>query len=154
MLSDILKEQVGIGVDIVKQAVSKDSATGKTANSIEGKSDDNSLQILGRAFIEALETGRGPRKSSDDGGFKDSMLEYMKARGIGLGLSEKKRENLAKFLVLKINREGDQLYKMGGGRDVYSTALAKFAENLEKVVADYMFQQASEKVFQSLTGIE
>jgi hypothetical protein len=154
MLSDILKAEVKKGVDIVKQNVAKYSATNKTVNSIEGTSDDNSLTILGRAFIEAMETGRGPRKSSDDGGFKDSMLEYVKARGMGLGLNEKQQENLARFLVLKINREGDQLYKMGGGRDVYSTPLAKFAENLEKVVADYMFKQASEKVFQSLTGIE
>lgn len=154
MLSDILKQQVGIGVDIVKQQVAKYSATNKTVNSIEGKSDDKSLQILGRAFIEAMETGRGPRKSTTDGGFKDSMLEYIKARGMGLGLSEKQQENLAKFLVLKINREGDQLYKMGGGRDVYTKAVEKFAADLEKTVTDYMFKQASDKVFESLKGIE
>lgn len=153
MLSDILKQQVKIGVDVVKQQVAKYSATNKTVNSIEGTSDDHSLQILGRAFIEAMETGRGPRKSSEDGGFKDSMLEYCKARGMGLGLTEKQLENLAKFLVLKINKEGDQLYKMGGGRDVYSKAVEKFAADLEKTVTDYMFKQASDKVFESLNGI-
>jgi hypothetical protein len=154
MLSEILKQKTKEGVDIVKQAVAKYSATNKTVNSIEGKSDDKSLQILGRAFIKAMETGRGPRKSSEDGGFKDSMLEYIKARGMGLGLSDKQQENLAKFLVLKINREGDQLYRMGGGRDVYTKAVEKFAEELEKTVTDYMFKQATDKVFQSLTGIE
>lgn len=154
MLSEILKQQVGIGVDIVKQQVAKYSATNKTVNSIEGTSDDKSLQILGRAFIQAMETGRGPRKSSTDGGFKDSMLEYIKARGMGLGLSEKQQENLAKFLVLKINKEGDQLYKNGGGRDVYTKALEKFVENLEKIVSDYVFEQATDKVFQSLEGIK
>lgn len=153
MLSDILKEEVKKGVDIVKQQVAKYSATNKTVNSIEGTSDDKSLQIFGRAFIEAMETGRGPRKSSDDGGFKDSMLEYVKARGMGLGLSEKQQENLAKFLVLKINREGDQLYRLGGGRDVYTKAVEKFAEELEKTVTDYMFKEASEKVFESLKGL-
>lgn len=153
MLSDILKEEVKKGVDIVKQQVAKYSATNKTVNSIEGTSDDKSLQIFGRAFIEAMETGRGPRKSSDDGGFKDSMLEYVKARGMGLGLSEKQQENLAKFLVLKINREGDQLYRLGGGRDVYTKAVEKFAEDLEKTVTDYMFKEASDKVFESLKGL-
>lgn len=153
MLSDILKEEVKKGVDIVKQQVAKYSATNKTVNSIDGTSDDKSLQIFGRAFIEAMETGRGPRKSSDDGGFKDSMLEYIKARGMGLGLSEKGQENLAKFLVLKINREGDQLYRLGGGRDVYTKAVEKFAEDLEKTVTDYMFKEASDKVFKSLEGL-
>jgi hypothetical protein len=154
MLSDILKQQVGIGVDIVKQQVAKYSATNKTVNSIEGTSDDKSLQILGRAFIKSMETGRGPRKSTTDGGFKDSMLEYIKVRGMGLGLSEKQQENLAKFLVLKINKEGDQLYKMGGGRDVYTKAVEKFAANLENIVTDFMFKQASEKVFKSLEGMK
>lgn len=153
MLSDILKEQVGIGVDIIKQSVGRYSATNKTVNSIEGISDDKSLQIKMRPFIEAMETGRGPRKSSEDGGFKDSMLEWMKARGIGSGLNEKQLKNLAKFLVLKINREGDKLYKTGGGRDVYSKAMQKFSEDLQKIVKDYMFKQASDKVYESIKGI-
>lgn len=153
MLKDILKQQVGIGVDIVKQNVAKYSATNKTVNSIEGTSDDKSLQILGRAFIEAMETGRGPRKSSEDGKFKDNMLEYMQARGIGNDLDQKGKERLAKFLVLQINRDGDKLYKAGGGRDVYSKAVEKFAEDLEKIVTDYMFKEASDKVFASLQGI-
>lgn len=154
MLNEVLKKQSEIGADLVKQAVSKHSATNKTANSVEGKSDDSSLQILARPFIEALETGRGPRKSSEDGGFKDSMLEYMKAKGIGADLSEKKREQLARFLVLRINKQGDKLYRSGGGRDVYTKVLEKFIASLTGVVANDRIIEHQNKVFESLKGID
>jgi hypothetical protein len=154
MLSDVLKQQAAIGEAMVKQAVSKYSATSKTANSIEGISGDTWLKILGREFIEAMETGRGPRKSSTDGGFKDGMLDYMKARGIGADLDEKKRENLAKFLVLKINKEGDRLHKSGQTRDVYSSVLGKFMEGLIKVVEKDQFEALQNKVTESLKGMK
>jgi len=111
MLSEVLKHQAAIGEIMVKQAVSKYSATNKTANSIEGISGDDWLKILGREFIEAMETGRGPRKSSTDSGFKDGMLEYMEARGIGSDLDQKGKENLAKFFVWNINKKGDKQHR-------------------------------------------
>jgi hypothetical protein len=153
MQTDTLKAQREIGANLIKQALAKYSATNKTVNSVEATSDDKSLQILVRPFIETLESGRGPRKSSTDGGFKDSMLEWMKARGVGANLSEKKRDQLAKFLVLKINREGDKLYKSGGNRDVYTSVLDKFTENLTEVVEKEKFSDMVDQVLESLKGI-
>jgi len=153
MLTEVLDQQGKLGVEMIRSAVSKYSATNKTADSIRYESNDTKLQIFGRAFIEGMETGRGPRKSSTDGGFKDEMLEYMKARGIGSDLDAKKRANLAKFLVLKINREGDRLYKAGGGRDVYSSALSEFIEQLIAAVTKQQFKEMQEKVTASLKGI-
>lgn len=77
MLADVLDKEGKLGVEMVKQAVSKYSATNKTANSIRYESTETTLQIFGRAFIEGMETGRGPRKSSTDEGFKDEMLDYL-----------------------------------------------------------------------------
>ena len=153
MLEQVLKEQGDIGVDLIKQAVAKYSATNKTAESIEAVNNEKRLQILGRSFIEAMETGRGPRKSSTDGGFKDSMLEWMKARGIGSDLTEKKREQLAKFLVLRINRDGDKLYKAGGNRDVYSSVVEKIIGDLVVAVEKDWVEDKKESVFDSLNGI-
>lgn len=128
MLTDTLNKYGKIGVEALRQDVNKVSATGKTADSIRYEvitsSEYTSLIIYGRAFFKALETGRGPRRSSEDSGFKDYMLEYMRAKGIGSDLSEKKRQQLAKFLVLKINREGDATFKRGG-RVVYTPTLEK-----------------------------
>jgi hypothetical protein len=122
-----------LGVEGLKKDVQKVSATGKTAESIrfEVAYEEQMwrLTYYGRQFFKALETGRGPRETDQDGNFKQNMLEYMKARGIGSDLDEKKREALARFLVLKINREGDSTYKKGG-RIVYSATLSKLVDEL------------------------
>jgi hypothetical protein len=154
MLAVILDQQGQKGVDIVKAAISKYSATGESADSVEYTSDDKSLQILAREFISAMETGRGPRKSNSDGGFKDKMLRYMQVRGIGSDLDAKKKEALAKFLVLRINKEGDKLFKKGGGRDVYTKALEKFTEELTKAVTDYQMKVYTDEVIASLKDIK
>lgn len=126
-----------LGVEMLKQNISKVTATGKTVNSISyevtSKEQTDTLTIFGRAFIDTIETGRGPRKSTQQGGFLDNMLEYMQARGIGSDLNDKKRKQLARFLVLKINREGDSTYKKGG-REVYSNDLEKYIEALKEAL--------------------
>lgn len=134
---EILDAYGKIGVEVLRQQVSTISATGKTANSIRYEVTEDRLQIFGRKFFETIETGRGPRKSSEYGGFNDSMYEYMVAKGIGADLPEKKRRQLAKFLAYRINRDGDKTYQHGG-RQVYSEALAKLVEELKKaLIADF-----------------
>lgn len=127
MLTDTLNKYGKLGVEALRQDVSKVSATGETEKSIRYEVSMGLIARLvfyGRKFFSTLETGRGPRKSNEDSGFKDYMLKYMMARGIGSDISAKKRENLAKFLVLKINREGDATFK-NGGRVVYTPTLEK-----------------------------
>jgi hypothetical protein len=134
-ITKTLNEYGAGAVQALKNDVSRISATGDTADSIryEVKSDDDSdkLTIFGRAFFSTIESGRGPRQSSTDHGFKDKMLDYMKAKGIGANLTEKKREQLAKFLVYRINKEGDKTFKQGG-RIVYSPTLDKLVAELRK----------------------
>ncbi len=133
----ILDKYGKIGVEALKQDVQKVSATGETADSIRyevsGSAETDRLQIFARAFFSTLETGRGPRKSSEQGNFQDNMLEYMKSRGIGSDLDEKKRKQLARFFTWKINKEGDQTFK-SGGRIVYSPTLTKLVAELRTAV--------------------
>ena len=114
-IRNILNNYGILGVQMLKADVQRVSATGKTANSIsyEVKSDNDSdtLTIFAREFFSALETGRGPRKSTQKGQFLEGMLEYMQARGIGSDLTDKKRRQLARFLTLRINKEGDKIYR-------------------------------------------
>lgn len=154
MLAQVLDQQGKIGVAVVKAAIEVYSATGKSADSVRYEATGTTLKIFARGYIEAMETGRGPRQSSQDGNFKDSMLEYMKAKGIGADLTPKKREQLAKFLVLRINRDGDKLWQKGGGRDVYSSALDKFVDELMAAVSKDQLEAFQAKVSASLKGIE
>lgn len=130
-----------LGVEMLKASIAGLTATGKTQRSISYKvtsdEDSDTLTIFAREAFSTIETGRGPRKSNTPGGFQDSMLEYMQARGIGADLSDKKRKQLARFLTWKINKEGDRTYKRGG-RQVYSNDLEKYIEALRKaLVKDY-----------------
>lgn len=142
MVKDVLTKYGIIGVQALKQDVQKVSATGETEDSIRFEVSQEgtvtTLFILARAFFSTLETGRGPRKSSEQGNFLDGMWEYMQARGIGADLPEKKRRQLARFLTLKINREGDKTFKQGG-RIVYSPTLTKFINELRAAVKKDLF---------------
>lgn len=137
LIKNTLNNYGVLGVQMLKAKVSAVSATGKTAESIsfQVKSDNDSdtLTIFAREFLSVLETGRGPRRSATNGGFQDSLEEWMQARGIGADLTDKKRKQLAAFLRWKINKEGDATYKKGG-RVVYSDDLEKFIEALKQAV--------------------
>jgi hypothetical protein len=137
------------GVHEIKADVARVSATGESAKSVryEVISDDDTdrLRIVARPYFSTIETGRGPRKSNQDGGFKDKMLDYMKRKGIGADLTEKKRAQLAKFLVYRINKEGDKTYK-SGGRTIYSDGLLKLVEDLKKELAKDFLKDTTAKI--------
>lgn len=152
MLAQTLKDYGEIGVELLQQEVQKVSATGKTAASIRFEVTPTGLQLIGRGYFEALETGRGPRQGSTYENFDTSMLEYMNVRGIGAGLTQKKKEQLARFLTYRINRDGDKLWKQGHGekvRDVYSKALDKFVDELTQAVK----QDLVEASFNEVSGV-
>ena len=79
------------------------------------------------------------------------MLEYMKARGIGADLSEKKRNQLARFLAYKINKEGDSVFKQGG-RIVYSETLTKFIAELKRAITQDFKKIAVSLVLSKVNG--
>lgn len=136
-LDQTLAKYGALAAESIRNDVSDLSATGKTAQSVHfiivSKGEKIRLQIRGRQFFKALETGRGPRKGTEYQGFDMNILEYMKARGIGADLSEKKRAALAKYIALKINREGDSIYQKGG-RQVYSQNLLKVVDELKLAI--------------------
>lgn len=134
----ILTKYGEAATELLKDLVAPFSATGKTANSLRyvvTKKNDtvDQLLIFGRKFFSTIETGRGPRKSSEYGEFDQNMLEYMRARGIGSNLDDKGKKRLAKFLAYKINKEGDRTYKRGG-RTVYTPQLTKLVDELKQEI--------------------
>lgn len=127
-----------IGVMALRNDVMKVSATGKTADSIRFEISVESdatvvMRFVGRKFFSTLETGRGPRKSTEYQEFDLNLLEYMRARGIGADLTDKKKKQLAKFIAYKINKEGDSVFKKGG-REVYSQTLIKLVNEIKSAI--------------------
>lgn len=142
----ILTDYGKLGVEALRQDVQKVSATGKTADSIRFEVDIpeeglEKLTFFGRQFFKTLETGRGPRKSNEYGGFDKSMEEYLEARGLPSKVTKSGKKYFrigdywfsAKSLAWKINKEGDQTYKKGG-RIVYSKTLSKLVVELRRAI--------------------
>jgi hypothetical protein len=142
-----------LGVQALRQDVAKVSATGETADSIyyevKASFERIKLTIWGRKFFSTLETGRGPRKGSEYQEFDEHMLKYMKARGIGADLTDKKRKQLARFLTYKINKEGDKTFKQGG-RIVYSPTLRKLVDELKKALREDLRHYAISEIRKTL----
>ena len=131
-----------IGVKAIQNVLRPLSATGGTVKSVHFevkiKNTIYSLIFYGRKFFNAIETGRGPRKSSEYQGYDKSMLEYMNARGIAMDKTPKEREHIARYMTLQINREGDKTYK-SGGRVVFTPTIEKLEKEItEQITQDFI----------------
>lgn len=113
------------------------NATGETSKSLRyevevTKGEKGSLTVYGRGFIWGVETGRGPRKQTVASGFLDGMMKWMRVRGIGASLSEKKFQQLARFFTWRQNKLGSALFRKGGRKDIITPVVI----NREKEIAD------------------
>jgi hypothetical protein len=150
LIVNTLTEYGKLGVLALRTDVQEVSATGKTADSIRFEISVEAdrtivLRFLGREYFKALETGRGPRKSSEYQQYDVSLEEWLESRGLPSKTSKsgvkyfKLGEHWlsAKSLAWKINKEGDATYKKGG-RIVYSPTLTKLAEEIKRaIVSDF-----------------
>jgi hypothetical protein len=141
ILVNRLTEFGKLGVLALRTDVQKVSATGKTADSIRFEiaitEDGITLRFLAREFFKALETGRGPRKSSTYQQYDISLLEYMEARGMLTGLTDKQKKSKAKSLAWYINKHGDKTYN-NGGRIVYSPTITKLVAEIKRaIISDF-----------------
>lgn len=148
-LEDTLNTYGRAGVILLKESIAPLRATGKTERSIRYEVTNHKgiarLTFYGRPFFNTIETGRGPRQSNQESGFEDSMYQYMLARGIGSDLPEKKRKQLARFLVWKMNKEGDATHKRGG-RVVYSPVLNRIVNEVKKAIAEDYIHSAITRI--------
>ncbi len=160
MLKDILSTYADIGVALLKNAIQPYSATGKTVSSIRSEVKPNGLKLFGRKALSAIETGRGPRKSSEYEGFDLNLDDWAKARGLSTKVSKNGVKYFkigpywfsAKSLAWKINAKGDKLFR-SGGRDVYSDALDRFVEELIGAIKKDKMDEVRKQIKESLNGI-
>lgn len=116
------------------------NASSQTSDSLEYQVNEQGekiiLTILGRPYFASVETGRGPRKSTESANLSNTILQWMEIREIGSDLDEKKRINLSKFITLKINREGTDLFKKGGRTDIFTQPFNSAVDEVNKSVVD------------------
>lgn len=130
---NILRTMGAATVAAIQTDIEKVSVTGKSAKKVrmvvESTQGVDMLIIYGPTYIE---TGRGPRKSSEESDFQDNLEEWIEHRTSGL--NDKQKQRLARYLRLKINREGDETWKKGG-RIVYHDTVVKAANAMKAAVA-------------------
>lgn len=132
----ILQYFAPLAVAQIKDDIGTVSVTGKSAKLVRAEVKQTAtvdrLTIFGPTYIE---TGRGPRRSTTESDFQDNLVEWLKRKAPNL--SDKKREQLARFLRLRINKSGDETYKKGG-RKVYHDTVVKITEQIkEEAVKDF-----------------
>lgn len=156
--SKILTDMAPKGLEILKTSLQPFNVTGKTLSSIKFIIDkvNLSLTYYGRAFINTLETGRGPRKNSAYGNFDTNLDDWLKAKGFKQKVSKSSKVYYeigsqwftAKSLAWKINKEGDKQHRSGQVREVYSKAMDEFKNELVKSIKEDQKKELFDKVKQ------
>ncbi len=158
--SKVLTDMAPKGLDILKQSLQPFNVTGKTLSSLKFVVDTLNLKLTyyGRAFINTLETGRGPRKNSAYGNFDTNLDDWLKAKGFEQKTTKSGKIYYkigaqwfsAKSLAWKINKEGDKQFRSGQVREVYSKAMSEFKDELVQAIKDDQKKELFDKVKQSL----
>lgn len=127
----VLTVMGSIGEQTLKEALDKVSATHQTVNSVSSEVTETdytvSLKLFARKYVGLLQTGRKPTTKNPSPEMIELLTEYAKARGMS------KPESAAWAIAKTINKQGDKIFR-SGGRDVYSTELDKFVEEVTQSV--------------------
>lgn len=121
------------------------NATGKTAQSLRFVIKDTgavlSLQVLGREFFAALETGRKatPDKKPSRA-MIDNISEWVKAKG--------KPESATWAIAMSIQKKGTKLFQQGGRTDIYSNVVKdpSFIEDLSQEILSLYAKEYAKQI--------
>lgn len=130
-ITQVLEVYGSIGEQLLKDALDQISATHRTVESIRHEvistETSDTLQFIGRKYIQAVETGIRPTDKGPSSEMIELLTEYARARGMD------KPESAAWAMAKTIQAKGDRTFRIGG-RDVYSTELNKFVEELKEEI--------------------
>lgn len=109
------------------------TASGKTARSLEVKEGSDEVSLLGRKAFHTMETGR--RGGGVPRNFRAILYQWSLDKGISFD-TDRERRSFAFLLARKIQNEGTQLFRDGGRADVYSNEIPKTINNIARKLAD------------------
>ena len=132
-LVSVLKTYGQIGVNLLRQAIASQDATGKTAASIrfvvqENKGEE-ALTFYARQYFDLLEKGIRPSSKRPSKEMIESMTEYARARGFA------NPEKAAWAISIKQLAKGDTTHRQGG-RILYSDDMNTFVKELGRELAE------------------
>lgn len=109
------------------------TASGKTARSLEVREGSDEVVLLGRKAFGTMETGR--RGGGVPRSFPAILYQWSLDKGISFD-TDRERRSFAYLLAKKIQKEGTQLFRDGGRADVYSNEIPKTIDNIARKLAD------------------
>jgi hypothetical protein len=108
------------------------TASGRTARSLEVVDENDSLVLYGRKAFGTMETGRkGGRVPRN---FSAILYQWSLDKGIAFS-DERERRSFAYLLAKKIQKEGTELFREGGRSDVYSNDIQQTVENITQRIS-------------------
>lgn len=111
---------------IANHLSAKQKASGRTMKSITIEQGSNDVTLFGRKAFGTLETGRKSGKVPK--GFYYIILQWAKDKKIKVDGSI---NTFAYFVAQKIAKEGTELYKSGGRKDIYSNVIPATIEAIK-----------------------
>lgn len=105
--------------DIIRKNMTRagQMASGQTARSLLTEATDTRMKFSGPSYIWVLETGRGPRKSTQNANLESKILAWMKAKGVAPKRGQT-LEQAARGITWYINKFGTKLFRDGGRKDI------------------------------------
>ena len=130
-------------VEIIQSNMDKNqlNATGKTRASIKSKATDSRVVVDAAGHIWTLERGRGPRVSTTESNFRNSLQDWLRARGLQTSFG-RTIEQSSRSLQYLINKQGTKLFRQGGRKDIITPIFdeSRF-EELTKAITLEAFDQ-------------
>lgn len=99
--------------------------------SVESQGNKSTLTITAKPYFMVVETGRKPTPGKKPGReMLDNIGKWLTARG--------KEESIKWAVAVKINKEGTELFKKGGRKDIVSNVITdQFIEDIANEILQY-----------------
>lgn len=112
------------------------TASGKTARSLEVREGSDEVSLLGRKYFGTLETGRRPIGDvKPSRSFVEILYQWSIDKRISFG-DDRERWSFAYALGRRIHKKGTLLHQRVGRADVYSHEIPKTINNIARKLAD------------------
>lgn len=120
-------------------------ATGRTAGLYEVRVRPDGGELWGAAYAGVLERGRRPGKVPYN--FEALLRRWAEAKGITFA-DERDAMRWARAVAWKIRREGTELYRTGGTRDIFTTPIQEMTDRLVKDLGAFYEAEIKAKIFE------
>ena len=148
VITQILARYGMNSVDQIRQNIAStgSNASGKTSSEINWETPTpNRVIVYGPPHVYVLETGRGPRKSSQSSGLQGKIADWIGVKPISI---EGSIEKAARGITWYMNKHGSKLYREGGRTDILTPVISntRAINDLQSELADNLLNLTADKI--------